>query len=84
MLEALAMGLPSVVTDCPAGGERLFINHSENGFLVKVGDVEGLYLAMKKILDDPGLSSLFSKRSPKIREQLKTENIMHMWSEAIL
>ncbi|MBO7387139.1 MAG: glycosyltransferase, partial [Lachnospiraceae bacterium] len=38
MLEAMAVGIPVVCTDCPVGGARMFINDGVNGYLVPVGD----------------------------------------------
>jgi glycosyltransferase involved in cell wall biosynthesis len=50
MLEALALGLPSICTDCPVGGARLFIKNGYNGFLVKINDYSDLAIKMNKIL----------------------------------
>ena len=57
MLEALGMGLPTVVTDCPVGGARMVINSGENGILVPVGDTKAMYEAMRSILKDPALAA---------------------------
>ena len=35
MLEALAMGIPSICTDCPIGGARSYIEHEKNGLCLK-------------------------------------------------
>ena len=50
MLEALGMGLPAVVTDCPVGGARMVIKSGENGILVPVGDTQAMYEAMRSVL----------------------------------
>ena len=46
MLEALAIGVPSVCTDCPIGGARQVINNGENGVLVPKGNTQKLYEEM--------------------------------------
>ena len=51
MLEALAMGVPSICTDCPVGGAREMIDSGVNGILIPVGDVDALFRAMKKIVE---------------------------------
>ncbi len=56
MLEALGMGLPAVVTDCPVGGARMVINSGENGILVPVGDTKAMYEAMRSILKDTAIA----------------------------
>lgn len=50
VMEAGAMGLPSVVTDI--NGSREIIIHGENGFIVPSKDAGALYSAMKQILLD--------------------------------
>ena len=34
MLEAIALGVPVVATDCPIGGSKAYIEDGVNGFLV--------------------------------------------------
>jgi glycosyltransferase involved in cell wall biosynthesis len=50
VMEAGAMGLPSVVTDI--NGSREIIIHGENGLIVPSKDANALYVAMKQILLD--------------------------------
>ena len=42
ILEAMALGLPVVSTDCPPGGPRMVITPEVNGLLVPVGDEQAL------------------------------------------
>lgn len=79
MLEALVMGIPTVVTDCPAGGERMFIKHKVNGLLVDVGDTNGLYHAMKYIVEHPLEAKRMSNESIKIKTQLSPQFISEKW-----
>lgn len=51
MIEAIAMGMPSICTDCPIGGARMIIEDGKNGFLVPVGDEKTLVQKMKKITE---------------------------------
>lgn len=50
VMEAGAMGLPSIVTDI--NGSREIIIHGENGLIVPSKDVDALYMAMKQVLLD--------------------------------
>lgn len=50
VLEAGALGLPSVVTDI--NGSREIIIHGENGLIVPSKDADALYVAMKQMLLD--------------------------------
>ena len=50
MLEAMAAKVPVIATD--VGGNSEAITHGENGFLVKIGDVEAIVKYAKMLLDD--------------------------------
>lgn len=50
VLEAGAMGLPSIVTDI--NGSREIIIHGENGIIVPSKDSNALYEAMKQMIED--------------------------------
>lgn len=79
LLEALALGLPCVATDCPIGGPRMCIKNNENGLLVKVGDIKGFQNAMEQIVSDMDLMNLYSKNALKTRETFSEEKILDMW-----
>lgn len=83
MLEAMALGLPSVCTDCPAGGARAVIKDGENGLLVPVNDSEALYRGMKRVIENPELAEKLSHNAVKIREDLSVEKIIDKWMEII-
>ena len=83
MLEAMAMGIPCVCTDCPAGGARAVIKDGENGLLTPVGDSHELSEAMKRIAKNPDLASKLSQNSVKIREEQSVEKIIKEWMELI-
>ena len=50
VMEAGAMGLPSIVTDI--NGSREIIIHSENGLIVPSKDADVLYVAMRQMVED--------------------------------
>ncbi len=84
MLEAMAIGLPCVCTDCFGGGARMMIENGVNGLLVPIRDANALYLAMKKIIENPGLAEELSKNAVKIRDRLEPEKICSQMLSAIL
>ncbi len=83
MLEALAIGLPCVCTDCEGGGARMMIRDHQNGLLVPVRDVQALYEAMQEIIENPALSRQLSCEATKIREELSVEKIADRWEATI-
>ncbi len=83
MLEAMAIGLPCVCTDCPAGGARAVINNGENGLLVPVNDAEALSDAMIKVVSEKGLREKLSFNASQIRSSQSLEKIIEKWMEII-
>lgn len=83
MLEAMAIGLPVVCTDCPIGGAHATIQNEENGMLVPVGDSKAMYQAMREIIEDKELAEKLSRNASKLRETLSLENIAKQWMELL-
>ena len=79
MLEALGIGLPCVCTDCPVGGAALSIKDGVSGVLTKVGDVNGLYEGMKRMIEDKEFALSVSTASRAINGELTLEKITSMW-----
>ncbi len=83
MLEAMAIGLPCVCTDCPAGGARAIIKDKVNGLLTPVCDAEAIYLAMVKIASDKELANKLSLNAQKIKIELSLDKIIKQWMDVI-
>lgn len=79
MLEAMAIGLPTVCTDCPAGGARMFIEPYRNGLIVPVRDSEALYKAMKYVIDNPKEAESMSRNAVSVRKDLEKKKILNQW-----
>lgn len=84
MLEAMALGLPVVATDCPPGGPRMVITHGENGLLVPVGDEEALAMAMNQLLEEPEFAERLGRNAMKIGEKAGAEMIFKEWEDYVL
>lgn len=85
LMEALALGIPSISTDCPCGGPRFLINDNKDGKLVPVKNVELLSKAMEEVLKDKELQQQFSiNSSKKMKEQLDPNIICEKWFEYIM
>ncbi|WP_372663121.1 glycosyltransferase family 4 protein [Cohnella sp.] len=79
LMEAMAVGLPVISTDCPCGGSSFLINDGINGLLVPVGNEEKLAEAMFKLLSDEGLSKKLGMNANKIIENLKPDKVYTQW-----
>lgn len=83
MIEALAIGAPTISTDCPVGGARMMIENEVNGLLVPVGDDNAIANAMTLIADDKETATRLSVNGIIIRERLSVSTICPQW-EALL
>lgn len=54
LLESITLGTPVITTRC--GGPEDVVGHGKYGILTE-NSKEGVYLAMKKVLDDPSLKA---------------------------
>ncbi len=61
LLEAAAASLPIVATD--VGGNKQVVKHGANGLLIRHGDVDSLYNAVKKLIIDEGMRKEFGSKS---------------------
>ncbi len=83
MLEAMAIGLPTIVTDCENGGERMCIEDGENGLIVPMRNPQALAEALSKVADNPDFAKKLSENSVKIRDKFSTETVFKMWCDYI-
>lgn len=83
LLEAMAIGIPVISTDCPIGGSRMLIRDHENGILVPMGNKEVLADAMLELAENEELAERLSLEAIKTRGQYSVENIAQMWENLI-
>ncbi len=82
MLEALAMGIPSICTDCPIGGARSYIEHGKNGLLIPVRDKDALTKAMIQIASDDSFADKLSENAARLRDKYSVNSIAVKFLEA--
>ena len=83
MLEAMAIGMPVICTDCPIGGANAIIKNNGNGILTEVGNAEEMCEAMKKIASDKNFAEKLSRNAAQIRYNLSLENTAKKWMELL-
>lgn len=83
MLEAMAIGLPTISTDCPAGAARMLIDNYVNGIVVPMRDPQAMYEAMKYIIEHPQEAEQMSIKATEIREKLSMSRIGEQWAKAL-
>lgn len=83
MIEAMALGIPTISTDYPSGGARELINSGENGYLVPVGDSVQMSKCICDIIEKKQIALNLGKSSIKIRQTLNVDRIMGQWIKYI-
>lgn len=81
MIEALAMGVPVISTDCPVGGSRMYIENGVSGLLTPVGDRKALTEAMLKIAGDCAFADGLSANGVKAAKRYGLKNIADRFLE---
>lgn len=82
MLEAMAMGLVCVVTNCSYGISEILTNE-ENGLIVDINDYKSMAFVMEKCVKDDCYSEKISNNAKKIRETLSPQKIIGQWRALI-
>ena len=83
LLEAMALGLPCISTDCPCGGPATVIQNGVNGILVPVRDEETLSREMSDLLLHPDRAEALGKEALHIRESNAPDRVAEEWRRVI-
>lgn len=79
MIESIAIGIPTIATDCPVGGAREIIKHGVNGLLTPVGDLKNLTKLMEEVLSSSEISEKMSKNGTELKSLLSEDKIFEEW-----
>lgn len=79
LMEAMALGLPCISTDCPCGGPRALIDHGKNGLLIQVGDTETLAQYIKELLKKSEWASQIGEEAQIKAKSFKPDMIYKQW-----
>lgn len=81
LLEAMALGLPIVSTDCPCGGPKTVIRDGVNGLLVPIMNEEALADGMLRLIEDRQLAQRLGKEAAKIAEKANGDAVFAQWRD---
>lgn len=82
VMEAMAFGLPRVVSDVK--GNRDLVKDGVSGFLFPYGDVAAFAAAVRRLLDEPELQKSMGQRSREDFDAYRLENVFPEVMEAYL
>lgn len=83
LLEAMAVGVPAISTDCPCGGPRTVIQNEMQGILVPCRDAKKMAEAMKRILSDASLQNEMSMNERDRSQEFRHDKVMGEWMSFI-
>ena len=81
LMEAMAIGLPCISTDCNGGGAKALIRNGYNGIIIKRNDEEALERSILNLITDEQLCTTLGDNAYRINETLYGENIVDMWED---
>lgn len=79
LLEAMGMGLPCVVFDCPSGPREL-TRDGRDALLVPLNDHDGLAAALTRIMNDAALRNVLSRNArDSVHERFSLHCVIEAW-----
>lgn len=84
LLEAMALGIPSIATDCPIGGSAFIVDHNENGILIPMNDREALKTALRKCLTDKAFADRIAQKAKDVIHDFDVEHVCKEWEAYLL
>lgn len=79
LIEAMALGVPCISTDCPCGGPGELIEDGKNGILIPVNKRDTLINSIENLLQDKEKAMRIGNEAFQIREKLCYEIICNKW-----
>lgn len=83
LMEAMALGIPCISTDCPIGGPKFLIENKKNGLLIPTNNVTMLVDSIFKLIEDDNLSQEISLNCFNDSKKYNNNEINKMWERYI-
>lgn len=81
LLEAMAVGLPCISTDCGGGGAAALIENEKSGILIARGDEDALVKNILRLMEDESLCEALGEEAYKLNDRLNPDKITTAWEE---
>ncbi|SEL82504.1 Glycosyltransferase involved in cell wall bisynthesis [Butyrivibrio sp. ob235] len=83
LIEAMALGLCCISTDCPCGGPADLIVNGRNGILIPMeSDVNmamNIFHSLERIMEDPTIARKMAASALEVRDKYNPQVINEMW-----
>lgn len=84
LMEAMAVGVPVISTDCPCGGPKILIQEPSQGCLVPCRDLNSLKDAMKRFLESKEIREDKGSSAKKRAAAFAEDFIYKQWEEYLM
>ena len=81
LMEAMAVGVPCIATDCPCGGPKFLLGDVNDELLFPVGNTEELVNRIRKVLSDQEFRVDTAKAIKRKAQEFKTDIIVQKWKK---
>lgn len=82
LLEALAMGMAVIATDCPSGPAEI-VQHGKNGLLIRSGSIDELAAALRELASDEARRQRFGRAALDVRRRYDVNAVMAEWDRLV-
>lgn len=83
LMEAMALCLPVVATDCPCGGPATIMHHKKDGILVPIKDPQALAEGICYLIEHPAEAEQMASEAGKIAEVANAKAVYGQWKQYI-
>ncbi|MCH5258175.1 MAG: glycosyltransferase [Lachnospiraceae bacterium] len=83
LMEAMALGLPIVATDCPCGGPRTIMTNEVDGLLIPIKDEQALVDGINRLIETPELAERLGAEARKIADKANGDAVYKQWRDYI-
>lgn len=83
LMEAMALGLPIVATDCPCGGPRTIMTDGVDGLLIPIKDQKALEDGINYLIENPEIAENMGRKAREIADRANGDAIFEQWKAYI-
>lgn len=83
LMEAMALGIPVISTDCPCGGPRTLIESGKSGLLYSVDDLQELAALLKRVLTDRTVEAKLGENAYEAAKKWRPDIVFEQWRDYI-
>lgn len=81
LIEAMALGLAVISTNCPCGGPRELITEGVNGLLIQVDDKDALKNALVTLMNQKKLRETLGSKAFESSKAYYPDKVLKVWQE---